>query len=166
MAPVIPAATAAPASTATASTADPQQDLKTAIPDLLRIVKGGDFKTLVQTYAAPAKRAALLSMFDPSSDPDFQKMPPEAQAMILQTMQGPEMKAQLNEMMQTLIAGLESIQDATPTYNDAGDKATYKVTLPPGSTPAGATPPDSGPGGKDSDDLTFVKVDGRWFMDM
>jgi hypothetical protein len=150
---VADAPAAPPANTASRPATDPQKDLETALPDALSIVQSGDLKTFVLTYTLPGKdRDDFMSMLDPTQDPDFQKLSPQAQAMVLQGM--PEMAKQI---AQGMAQGLAAIQNETPTYNDTGDKATYKVNLPP----SGANSDDASP-----DSITFVKVNDQWFVDM
>ncbi len=122
------AATPAPQLTP-APTIDPQTELGTAIQDFARLAQSGDVVTLMQNY-----------------------MPPDEQARM-----GPDAMSQLQEMMkspagaimtQMMLNDIQAIQNATPTYDETGNRATF--VLPPGSSESKAV---------------FVRVNGRWYRE-
>ena len=118
----VPAAT----DPAPALVSDPQADLSTAIPDLIRLAQAGNFAAVYQIYVPPDVLA---------------KMSPDELAQRIQRMQSaaqsPAGQAQMQAMLTT-----------PPTYDEAGTHAT--IALPPGS-PSG-------------DAMTFVKVNGHWYV--
>ena len=99
-----------------ASSADPRADLATAIPDLIRLVRAGDYLAMEQRYLPPQKFARLT---------DGEK------ALMLEEMQSPRMQ----EKMQNTLQALESIQGSTPVYNDTGEIATFTPIALPGTPP-------------------------------
>ncbi len=99
--------------------ADPQADLATAIPDLIRLVRAGDYLAMEQRYLPPQKFARLS---------DGEK------ALMLEEMHSPRMQ----EKMQNSLQALESIQGSTPVFNDTGEIATFTPIALPG-TPAKMT---------------------------
>lgn len=109
--------------------ADPQADLATAIPDLIRLVRAGDYLAMEQRYLPPQKFARLS---------DGEK------ALMLEEMQSPRMQ----EKMQNSLQALESIQGATPVFNDTGEIATFTPIALPG-TPA---------------KMTFIRLNGLWYL--
>jgi hypothetical protein len=140
MAPVsAPAPAPAPAAdTGTASTGNPQADLSTAIPDVARLMRAGDFAMLTKTYMPPDKYASMT--------PQQQQQ----MAMMAAMAQSPEAKP----MFDALADSFASLKDQTPTYNDAKDEATYML-----APPAGMAPPNTPP-----QPVTFVKINGQWYM--
>ena len=89
---------------------DPQSDLKTAVPDLIRLATAGDFPTLLQNYMPPDALAGMSA---------------EEKAA---TLQGIQAEAQSTEGQQEMIFMLT----AAPTYDATGNRATYTF---PGSNP-------------------------------
>jgi hypothetical protein len=133
-----PAQSAPAADTGTADSSNAQADLSTAIPDVARLFRAGDFDTLAKTYMPPDKYASMTPQ-------------QKAQvAMMAQMAQNP----QAAPMFAAMADSIESLKDQTPTYNDAKDEATYMLAPPAGLAPAG-TPPQP---------VTFVKIDGKWYM--
>ncbi len=63
----------------------------------------------------------------------------------------------IRPQMKPMAEMLASIGDASPTLNDDGTQATYKVIVPPGLEPPG---PEEAP-----DTLTFIKVNGLWYLE-
>jgi len=115
---------------------DPQAELSTAIPDMLRILGRGDFFALLQTYAPPGELA---------------RIPEEERTAMLRAIQAGDPGIQ--QQMRSMIAALQSIQNATPTLDATGERATY--------TPAVNLNPNAVGNPRD---LTFVKVKGRWYL--
>ncbi len=108
---------------------DPQSELGTAIQDFARLAQGGDMLALMLTYMTPDEQA---------------RMGPEGMAQVQAMMQGPA-GAMMTQMM---LADIQAIQNATPTYDETGNRATF--VLPPGSTESKAV---------------FVRVNGRWYRE-
>jgi len=130
-----PAANPDPAAAKT----DPQAELNTAIDDIISLLQSGNMMALFEKYATPEDQA---------------KMPPEEKAQMEQMMSQPG--AQM--MIQMMVSGIQSIKDQTPQMNAAGDEATYQMTMSP---PAGMGPAGRAP---QTEPMTFVKVDGKWYI--
>lgn len=105
---------------------DPQADMSTAVPDLIRLAQAGNFAAVYQMYVPPDVLA---------------KMSPDELAMRIQRMQTAAQTPAGQMQMQAMLA-------TPPTYDDTGTHAT--IALPAGS-PSGDT-------------MTFVKVNGRWYV--
>lgn len=105
---------------------DPQADLSTAVPDLIRLAQAGNFAAVYQMYVPPDVLA---------------RMSPDELAMRIQRMQTASQTPAGQMQMQAMLA-------TPPTYDDTGMHAT--IALPAGS-PSG-------------DHITFVKVNGRWYV--
>lgn len=101
--------------TAASANDDPQTDLKSALPDFLRILKSGDIVAVMTTYMPPSQTA---------------HMPPGALATIQANSQNP----QWQQVMQDMITTVEFEQTETPTYSADGDTATYSNVPNPNST--------------------------------
>jgi type IV secretory pathway VirB10-like protein len=115
---------------------DPQLNLDTAIADICTRAQAGDLVGLMEDYISPDDQA---------------KMPPGQFDQMKQMMQTMASSPQGQQMLQQLTQAFQGLQDQTPTYNDAGDRATYTAIPPGGTTPQ---------------PITFKKVDGRWYADM
>lgn len=135
-----PVATPAPAAkpVAAPATSDAVKELDSTINDMAAALQAGDMNAMVDKFTAPAQRAQMQQMMQ---SPQMQ-----------QTMQSPQMQQQLQMMGQAL----QSLQGQTPTFNDAGDRATYQMTPPAGMVPPEANLPPTIP-------VTFIKVDGHWY---
>ncbi len=78
---------------------------------------------------------------------------------IRQQMQNPQAQQQI----QVYAEMLQGLNGVTPTYNEAGDRATFQVPTPDSmrtmarNQNAGADLPSTLP-------VTFVKRDGKWYM--
>ena len=81
------------------------------------------------------------------------KMRPEAKAAMQQQMSSPEAQ----QMLQGMAQMFQSMKDQTPDINATGDQATYQMTPPAGMLPPGMPTPPPRP-------MTFVKIDGRWYI--
>jgi hypothetical protein len=133
-----PAAKPAPAAPAAAApNAEAIKELDTTLNDMASMLQAGDMAGLMEKYMPPQEQA---------------RMTPEMKAQMQQAMQSPQMQQQLQMMAQAL----QSLQGQTPTFNDAGDTATYQMTPPAGMIPPGVNAPATIP-------VTFIKVDGRWY---
>ncbi len=140
-----PAATPKPATTvaAVAAKGDPQAELNTAIDDITSMLQAGQFMALFEKYATPEDQA---------------KMPPEEKAQMEQEATQMMSQPEGQMMIQMMTAGFLSIKDQTPQMNAAGDQATYQMTVTP---PPGMGPPGGGP---ETEPMTFVKIDGKWYI--
>jgi hypothetical protein len=124
--------------------ANPQADLSTAFPNLLRILKSGDFMTLVQTYMAPSRLAGL---------------PPEAVAQIQAQLASPAQDPQNQQRMQGMITAVEYAQTQTPVFSADGNTATYRNVLNPNVPNS-----HSNPGASPNIDMVWVKESGQWYL--
>ncbi len=135
-----PVAAAEPATQPAPTNGDPQAELSTAIPDIIGLLQAGDMVGLMERYGPPDEIA---------------KMPPEQLAQMKQQMQTEMQNPQMQQMMQSMVQVFTAMKDQTPTYNAAGDRATYQVT-----PPAGASAPQGMP-----NKISFKKIDGKWYGD-
>jgi hypothetical protein len=109
---IIPAPPVVAEEVPTPAAFDPQADLSTAIPDIIRLVQAGGMTTLLQNYLPPEEFAGV---------PDDQK------AKIIEEMQSPENQQQ----MQQALWALQAVQFMPPVYN--ADKTRVTYTPPDGS---------------------------------
>jgi hypothetical protein len=145
-APAVPASGESPQASgpdapAPISSNDPHADLNACIDDITTMLQTGNISGLIDNYAPPQVLA---------------QMPPEAKAQMEAYMSDPQAQQQI-QMMAQVFQGLKSV---APTMNDTGDKATYQVTPPAAlaaTLPAGTNLPPTIP-------ITFMKVDGRWYI--
>jgi len=120
---------------------DPQGDLKTAIPDIARLIRSGDQVTRYQTYSPPDK-------VDPKLIPQFIAMQQELETL---ANQNPQMRQDMQTRRDSDAQSFENLLNQTPTFNSIGNEATFSRT---GETPSG------NPGIKR---VTFVLIDGKWY---
>jgi RNA polymerase sigma factor (sigma-70 family) len=120
--------------------ADPQADLKTAIPDIVRLLRSGHQVAFLQTYFPPGT-------IDPQYIERLQKYQQQVQAIFAQHPEA--LSAQVDQQVQQqgveyAAEYYEAIEDQTPAFNDTGDEATY-------NRPTNGT-------------MVFVKIDGKWYI--
>ncbi len=134
---VVASAKPAPAAAPTGAMADTIKELDTTISDMTTMLQAGDMLGLMEKYMPPEQQAQIT---------------PEMRTQMQQMMSSPQMQQQF----QTMAQALQSLQGQTPTFNDAGDKATYQMTPPPGMIPPGVNAPATIP-------VSFIKINGRWY---
>lgn len=122
--------------------ADPQTDLKTAIPDIARLLRSGDTLGFRQTYTPPDELAQLGPQY-------IQKL----QALQAQAAQDPDLQQELQKISEGAAEAWEAVEDQTPTFDAVGDEATYLYMLPGVGDAPGAQVP-----------RVFVKIDGKWYL--
>jgi len=147
-----PAAASVAATSAPDANSDPQADLKTAIPDIVRILRANDLMALVQNYTPPDKLTPrLLQQAQKTAD---QLQAAQAMAASLP----PDIQERINHPFEQMAKGYEVIIGQVPTMNAAGDEATYMVSMP--------GPPDPNTGDSVSTPVpqTFIKINGKWYM--
>ena len=129
-----PPASAVASTVASAPSGGAPAQLQTTIQEMARLFKAGDIGTVQKTYRPPAMTAQLTA---------------QDQATLNQLAQGasPEVFAMLGQE-------LDSIQNQTPAYNTAGDKATFQAPMPAGM--------QGSPGARP---ITFTKINGQWYLD-
>jgi len=118
--------------------ADPQADLKTAIPDIVRLIRAGDQVGAYKTYCPP----------DELNPKDVQQMQDLIMQSMAATAQVPELQQLMQKNRDEFARAFEALEDQTPIYNDAGDEATYKFAMP----------------GEGTEPMTFGKIDGKWYI--
>ncbi len=135
---------AASASTSSvAPVADPQADLKTVFPHLAGLIRSGDLMAYTLAYTPPGK------------------LTPEAiqQLQQLQDRNTTHPLPALQQSRERAAEAWEALESQTPTFNEAGDEATYMLTISgmargiPGITQGGTQVP-----------RTFIKIDGKWYL--
>ena len=136
----LPVATTPPAAPSSQdAVADPQTDLKTAILDLARLKRIGDAIKVYQTYTRPDK-------LDPQRIPEIEEY-------LKRLARNPELQLIVQNQNNAFARALEDLEFQTPTYNDAGDEATYWVT-----------PPLDNGVSSDQFPAVFVRIDGKWYV--
>jgi len=139
IAPVAKTENSATAATPSAeSSGDPRASLKTAIPDIVGLIRAGQEMTLLQTYTRPEK----LGMFDLSQI--------QASYDGWRNDSDPYMQQFYRQRNADSALYWESLETQTATFNDAGDEATYTSDVE--GALLHAYP------------VTFVKVSGKWYL--
>ncbi len=126
--------------------ADPQADLKTAIPDIVRLFRAGDDAAFEQTYTPPDK-------LDPERIQQLQAQQQQIRDMVAQD---PRMLPMMQSGIDTAAQSYEALETQTPTFNASGDEATYMLTrlkVSNGKVVLGDT----------QIPMTFVKINGKWY---
>lgn len=145
--PLAPAAQPlAPASGSQASAsslpADPQSDLKTAIPDIVAMMREGDLAKFYETYCPPEKFSlGMLQVAQRNQENQAAETDPQMLQII-------------REIRDLSAKSYEALEEQTPALNVAGDEATFQYT--PYGTP-GFPPPEPRP-------LVFIKINGKWYF--
>jgi hypothetical protein len=141
-APRLPAAPLAPNGDAR----DPQENLDTAIADISRLVQANDFLTLFATYGAPIIDPTLRNR-DGGNLRDGLRQNVQFFQQFIQSPGG-------QENLQHLQSVLEYIKTQTPVLDGTGDHATLQVGPMTDQLRAAGLYPQ----------ITFVKQDGRWYL--
>jgi hypothetical protein len=122
---------------------DPQTDLKIAVLDIARLIRdGGDPGAILETYTPPDKLTPQR----------IQEIQMGIQHRADMGTQDPGFKQFTQELTEIYAKAYESLENQTPTYNDAGDEATYMLTF---------VYPD---GYSNQSSKTFVKINGKWYL--
>ncbi len=135
--------------------ADPQTDLKTVIPDLVRLVRAGDNLRMVQTYTPPE----IWAKIGPEYTQQFQKI---VQPKLDAANRDPEMERRWRMISEPAAGSYEALEKQTPTFNANGDEATYIFTLPEATDLVNGTYTGTSTGPKIP--LVFVKINGKWYF--
>jgi len=114
-------------------------ELKTAFADMGRLIRDGDMVQFYETYRLPGE-------FSPEDKQKEQEI--QDRNKIVQDPQNKIIQEEFAEAM-------EALAEQTPTFNDAGDEATYLYTAP---TLPGQQVPDT------LHPVTFVKNNGKWYI--
>jgi len=142
--PKVPPVPASPATVPADPSPDPnnpQADLKTAIPDIVKWLRAGDTYTIKKNYMLPGtypperqeQTVRSLTYIASSTDPDF--------------------RAQMQKIDERQAREYESFENQTPTYNATGDEATYTYKEDPLLD-----------GGDSLLTVTFAKINGKWYL--
>ncbi len=140
---------------APAKPADPnaaaQAELKAAFLDMGRLIRAGDYATFKETYGYIAPSQSDLD--------DIQRAREHQVSVAAARARDPD-NPLTRHMQQLDIAGAQSYEalaNQTPTFNSAGDEATYQYIAPDyygTGTYTGTGEPTP---------MTFIKIDGRWY---
>ncbi len=125
---------------------DPQADLKTAIADIARLIRAGDGVALYQTYTPPDKI-------------DSQGL---QGAEAEQVYRASRPISELQQIDEPVAEAFDALEDQTPTFNAAGDEATYVMTWPVEQFSDGHVvlyPATAAP-------LIMVKINGKWYFEV
>ncbi len=140
--------TSVTAADATPDAADPQADLKTALPDIARLLRSGDWLVVDQTYTPPYKLTpeVMQEFLDAKQieQASLVGLAPDLQQTILRGRQ---------QIQEEAAQDIEDLESQTPTYNDAGDEATYLYTARVMGKPA-----------DHPERKTFIKINGKWYI--
>ncbi len=136
----VSAPAAAPAATGELEP-QPQQDLDACIAQTLKILEAKDIPGLIKTLMPPDEIQKMIASGQAASVEDI----------AAQFSQMPDLDERLAQLQQTL----ESVKDQTPEFNADGTQATY--------TPGASSGVYNSPGGS-SGTITFIKVDGNWYL--
>ncbi len=142
--PATPVATLPDVTPSPAAAADPQADLKTVIPYIVRLYRDNDLVTFWQTFTPPDEWAKI----GPQTIQGIQEADQQMAALGI----NPEFIS--NPTAQDAAQAWEALEDQTPTYNAAGDEATYLFTYP--------TAHGGGLGIQATQ--TLIKINGRWYI--
>jgi len=118
------------------STSDPQENLSTAIPDLLNLIQSGDLLAAYERYMPPSY---------------FAQMPPNIKEQLPQQMRNMQADPNMRKRSELFVQALQLMQSQTPVYNAAGDRATYPISDPSGRNTNLAP-------------FVFQKIDGKWYV--
>jgi hypothetical protein len=117
--------------------ADPQTDLKTAIPDVARLYRAGDQVKIYLTYTRPDQIDSQIMQqiqTQQAQTNNFQDQP-------------------WDEISEDEAASFDEIEDQTPILNAAGDEATYMLRRTDAAVPPGTRMP-----------MTMIKINGKWYF--
>ncbi len=106
------AVSAAPADSTTAG-ADPHSDIKTLVPEVLRLLEAKDYAGFLKMTTPPSQLASL-------------PVPLDQMASMLSSIPGAA------DELNNLVQALNQIKDKTPTLDDTGNKATFPLDPPIG----------------------------------
>ncbi len=139
----IPNTVAKPAASTAVAAApgDAQTELTTALDDMANIIQSGNIMALFDKYASPDDQA---------------KMSPEERASLERQSSQMFSQPEGQQMLNVMATALQSLKDQAPELNATGDEATYQMTMTP--------PPSVGGGTTRTRPMTFVKVDGKWYI--
>jgi len=128
---------------ATSTYADPQTDLKTAIPDLARLAEAGDWAVIDENYYPPGSIDSSI----------IQRTRAQQQQAAMVAAQNPKLQQQMQQTHQAAARSWAALEAQTPTYNATGDEATYMYSVELGG--GQILPPRP---------QTFVKINGKWYV--
>jgi len=120
--------------------ADSRIELTAAFADIARLYRAGNLVGEYQTHTQPDK-------VDPKQIQNWQEM---QQVNEDDAARSPDFKQFIQQMFDRDAEAYEALENETPTFNAAGDEATYDV---PASTTVFA--PDN--------PIVFVKINGKWY---
>lgn len=143
---VVEAPTAAPPSILAGGGSDPQENLDTAIADVTRLAQANNFGALFENYGVPVIDPTLRYRNGGNILDDVQQKVLSFQAY-LNSPGGQTDRQQLQ-------ATLEFMRTQTPVYNATGDQATIQIGPITDQDRAANLIPQ----------ITFVKKDGRWYL--
>jgi len=128
-----------PADAATPDHADPQAELKTAIPEIVRLWREGKIVELRLTYNPPGR-------ISPEMIQILQVMQRENDDIIAAH---PDLQQTYHDAMEANAKPYEELEGQIPLYNAAGDEATYQLRQEDGTYAS----------------RTFVKINGKWYLE-
>jgi hypothetical protein len=122
---------------------DPQADLKTAIPDVVNLLRLGDIYTFKKNYTPP-------NQMEPQQ---FQNMLETVVQAMGRMAQNPKLRETMMAAYAETAKNYESFENEKPTYNTTGDEASYIFSRQPLYE-----------GDETQVTTTFVKINGKWYM--
>ena len=121
----------------------PQADLNAMLSQSIGLLQRHDMVGLFKTLTPPDQLEAMMRQMKVSTPDDL------VQAIRANTQD-------LDKRANDLLESMEQIQGQTPVMSSDGNQATYQINVPAGyqvASPVGGT-----------GSLTFVKVDGNWYL--
>jgi len=125
------------------ASADPQADLKTAIPNIVNLLRLGDIYTLKKTYTPPNKL----------SPEQFQQMLNNVVQGMGRMEENPKLRETMHAAYAETATHYESFENEAPTYNASGDEASYTYAIQPLFD-----------GDESQRTTTFIKINGKWYI--
>jgi hypothetical protein len=130
---------------------DPQTDLKTAISNLVRLIRDGEWATFRETYDSPNfNRDSNVSLELRESQVGFETADPQE-------------KKVMQQGFDVMALSYEALETQTPIFNAAGDEATYQYA-PPMYSEDPVTKLSISVQGDTFWPITFIKINGRWYI--
>jgi hypothetical protein len=123
--------------------ADPQMNLRTAVAHIIQLIEGGDFPAAIRKYLNPHAWDRVRPGVRDGNLEGLAKPPPAWMRRLH------EMRLQYRPML----AALHSVERACPACDPPVDTATFVPD-----------PEEAAQSKRRLKNLTFTKVDGRWFL--
>jgi len=133
---------------------DPQAELNTAIYDIARLIRAGDKETILKTYNPPDRA------LNPQALQQEEYALKQMKNIMAKSPQGPQIKQGYQQLNDAKAQHYEDLELQTPTFDAAGDEATYALTvdmiaLGPSNQPLRS---------QELEPVIFIKINGKWYL--